>query len=233
MRIVSWNCCQAFRKKWEYVAAFDPDVIVVPESECIERQPAALLERYPTQAWVGDNPSKGLLILGNAEHPIEIMDSYNPEHRYVVPLRVSGVQELALVAVWTQRDKTVGYTQHLSRALAEYETLLDGKPIVIGDFNANTIWDQEHRRDITHSQNVAWLHDRGMVSAYHALMGETQGGESTATHAFRWNADNTFHIDYAFVSKRLLDDGVTLTVPPVAEWLRHSDHGPLVLDLGV
>jgi chemotaxis signal transduction protein len=33
MRIVSWNCCQAFRKKWEYAAAMQPDVLVVAEAE--------------------------------------------------------------------------------------------------------------------------------------------------------------------------------------------------------
>ena len=216
MRIVSWNCCQAFRKKWEYVAAMQPAVLVVAEAECPDRQPPALLKRYPSHAWVGDNASKGLLVLGDTEHRIEIPDEYNPEHRYVLPVRVSGADECLLLAVWTQRDKGVSYTQHLRNALVEYETLLDGNATVIGDFNANTIWDAEHRRDITHSQNIAWLEAHGLRSVYHVLTGEAHGKESTPTHAFRWKADNTFHIDFAFVSSGL-EPGTKLFVPPVHE----------------
>lgn len=231
MRVVSWNCCQAFRKKWEYVDAYRPDLIVVPEAESIERQPDALLDRYPYRAWVGDNPSKGLLVLGSDARPFSIHEAYNPEHRYVLPLRVAGALDLVLIGVWTQRDKGVGYTQHLSQALEEYEPLFRKHSIVIGDFNANKMWDPEHRRDVTHSENVQWLEDHGLVSVYHSLTGEPQGEESAATHAFRRNPGNPFHIDYAFVSRSLMVGNPVLDVPPIAEWIGLSDHGPLVLDL--
>lgn len=207
-------------------------MIVVPEAECIERQPEALLAKYPRQVWIGDLAAKGLLVVARDGYALEVDDAYNPSHRYVLPLRVTGDRELLLIAVWTQRDKAGTYTQHLARALEQYEALLAHDAVIVGDFNANTIWDHEHRRDITHSQNVAWLHDCKMASAYHACTDEAQGGESTATHAFRRNPGNTFHIDYAFVSEDFLESGVRLTVPQVAEWLERSDHGPLVLDLG-
>lgn len=231
VRIVSWNCCQAFRRKWEYVDAFEPDILVVPEAECIAKQPAELLQRYPHHAWVGDNDNKGLLILAASPYPLAIHDAYNNEHRYVLPLNVHGAPEFSLLAVWTQRDNGISYTQHLSRALEEYQHLLERDVVIVGDFNANAIWDHEHRRDVTHSENVAWLQERGILSAYHHLTGEAQGEETAQTHAFRRDADNTFHIDYCFASKALVGPSSSAAVRPVAEWIGLSDHGPLVADL--
>lgn len=231
MRIVSWNCCQAFRKKWEYIDAFEPDVIVVPEAECIAKQPADLLDRYPNHDWIGDNDNKGLLVLATSEYALTRYAGYRTEHRYVLPLQVNGAQGLFLVAVWTQRDKIGTYTQHLSRALEAYAPMLDGDAVVIGDFNANKIWDGEHRRDVTHSENVAWLNAHGLESAYHVLTSEAQGQESAATHAFRRDRSNTFHIDFAFATRRLLEAGSLLTIPAVEDWVGMSDHGPLIVDL--
>ncbi|MEI7560527.1 MAG: endonuclease/exonuclease/phosphatase family protein [Actinomycetes bacterium] len=231
MRIVTWNCCQAFRTKWNYPDSFGPDVIVVPEAESIRRQPQALLQLYPNHQWIGDNENKGLLVLSSDSYDLSIHESYDPSHRYVLPLQVSGSSEFTMLAVWTQRDKGASYTQHLSRALETYEPLLHGDALVVGDFNANTIWDQEHRRDVTHSENVAWLNDHGLESAYHFLTDENQGQESQFTHAFRRNPNSLFHIDYVFATKSLLGTGSSVTIPPISDWIGRSDHGPLVVEL--
>jgi len=229
MRIVSWNCCQALRNKWEYLAAFDPDLIGVAEAEEPERLPVELRDRYPHYHWIGDIRYKGLLVMATSEHPLRVHDAYTPEHRYVLPVEVGGPNPLTVVAAWTQRDKHT-YTEHLWHALHEYVDVLAGDTVVIGDFNANAIWDKDHRRDVTHSQIVEWLAGHGLTSAYHALTGEAQGEESTATHAFRRDRESLFHIDYAFVSDHPLA-GVQLAIPAVEDWVARSDHGPLVLDL--
>ena len=231
MRIATWNCCQAFRTKWEYADSFEPDILVVPEAESIGRQPQALLKRYPNHKWIGDNQAKGLLVLSTEDYDLSVHETYDPAHRYVLPLRVNGPLELIMLAVWTQRGNGVGYTQHLSQALETYQALLLGDALVVGDFNANTIWDQEHRRDVTHSKNVAWLNDHGLESAYHFLTDEAQGQESQFTHAFRRNPNSLFHIDYVFATKSLLGTGSSVTVPPISDWIRRSDHGPLIVDL--
>jgi exodeoxyribonuclease III len=231
MRVVSWNCCQAFRKKWKYADAFAPNVVIVPEAEEPARLPADLLDRYPYHAWIGDIPFKGLLVLGDREHPLRIADAYNPQHRYVLPVEVL-CQRLTLFAVWTQRDKLGTYTEHLSRALEDYAVMLaNGKTIIAGDFNANTIWDAEHRRDVTHSQNVAWLEERGIASAYHELSGESQGNELSMTHAFRRDLTNLFHIDYCFMSQPMIDSGCHIHIPDPESWISMSDHGPIVVDI--
>lgn len=51
------------------------------------------------------------------------------------------------------------------------------------------------------------------------------------THAHKRDPAKPFHIDYAFVSTSLMTDRTALAVPPVDEWLKLSDHGPLILDI--
>lgn len=64
MRIAGWNCCMAFRNKWEYLDVYGPDIMVVPEAEEPSRLPEELLRRYAHSLWTGDIPFKGLLVLG-------------------------------------------------------------------------------------------------------------------------------------------------------------------------
>jgi exonuclease III len=38
MRIISWNFAMAFRKKVNQLLKYKPDILVVQESECTERE---------------------------------------------------------------------------------------------------------------------------------------------------------------------------------------------------
>ena len=33
MRIITWNCNMAFRKKAEFILTYEPDILIVPECE--------------------------------------------------------------------------------------------------------------------------------------------------------------------------------------------------------
>jgi hypothetical protein len=37
LRIISWNCSQAFRKKWTRIAEMFPDIAIIQECESIEK----------------------------------------------------------------------------------------------------------------------------------------------------------------------------------------------------
>ena len=219
-----------FRAKVDFIAPFDADVVIVPESENLERLADADLSSWPHRHWIGDIPFKGLLVMSKPEYPLSVLDDYDESLRYILPLKIGGDANLTLLAAWTQRDERGHYTVDLMTAIDRY---LDdnGDAVVIGDFNSNAIWDSYHRRAVTHTQIVERLESVGVLSVYHHLSRETQGEETTATHAFRRNREQVFHIDYYFASKRLLGPGSSVVVPPVDEWVHRSDHGPLIVDL--
>ena len=68
----------------------------------------------------------------------------------------------------------------------------------------------------------------GLSSVYHRDEGKNRGAESTKTYFHTRNQRFGHYIDYAFLS-----DGVTaqLTVGDSEDWLAHSDHMPLILDI--
>lgn len=231
MRIASWNCRMAFWNKWHYLDAFEPDIMVVPEGASPRRQPAELLERYPHALWVGDRDVQGLLVLATERHPIRLLAEPSTEHRHVLPIAVEGPEPLTLLAVWAQRDRAGKYTDHVLAALHEYEHLLTGNTVIIGDFNSNAIWDDQLDRSATHSDIVGWLGARGFVSGYHRFTGEAQGRETRPTYAQHKYRDRLYHIDHCFMPTSMADGGLSVVVAPVDSWVEISDHGPLVVDV--
>ena len=37
MRIITWNCKQGFRKKYSDIEFFNPDILVIPECESLDK----------------------------------------------------------------------------------------------------------------------------------------------------------------------------------------------------
>jgi len=75
------------------------------------------------------------------------------------------------------------------------------------------------------------LEARGFVSAYHSHHRSERGAEPHPTLWWMKNTDTTYHIDYTFVSRPDVVDGVTMGTH--ADWIAHSDHGPMTVDLRV
>ena len=61
MKIITWNCNMAFRKKADFILAEQPDILIVPECENKERLNFGLYARQPNDIfWYGDLPTKGI-----------------------------------------------------------------------------------------------------------------------------------------------------------------------------
>ena len=147
----------------------------------------------------------------------------------IVPFTVSSPITLHVLTVWTRQEHK--YVQGLDAALSAYAPFLAAAPsVVLGDFNANAIWDNA-RRPTDFSRVAARLADEfGLVSAYHARSGEAFGSESQATHYFWRRRSRPFHLDYCFVPTDWVPDMVSVSVLDGPPWDALSDHRPLVID---
>ena len=61
MKIINWNCKMNFRKDCQKVFDLNPDILVVPECEDINKY-SIKPKIYSDSYWIGDNQNKGLAV---------------------------------------------------------------------------------------------------------------------------------------------------------------------------
>ena len=233
MRLITWNCKGAFRRKHDFVAALRPDILVVPECEEISGiTPPFNSAPVRSFKWFGVNPRKGLAVISYSDYTLEIHPSYDPRFRWIVPLSVSGPVTFVLFAVWTL--PVGGYSGRYVRPLLEayefYKSTLDTEEVVwAGDFNSNFIWDTPSRR-YKFSNFVSLLSERGLRSLYHHQRKCEHGKELDHTFYHFHNESKGYHIDYVFAAERLHPLGIDVSVGSHVDWSKRSDHVPLVCD---
>jgi exodeoxyribonuclease III len=230
MKILTWNCQGAFRKKAAAIAHFAPDLAVIQEAECLERLTFPVDQPQPTAlAWFGDRPTQGLAILSYSNLEFSLDESYDPSIRYCVPLRVTGGADFHLLAVWAMShpNPKLSYVGQLALAIQRYQSFLAGaETVVVGDFNSNRQWDHKPRIG-NHSWVVGALERLGLVSLYHAWSGEAQGAETAKTLFLYRRLEPSYHIDYCFAPRRWLERLQAFAVGEYDQWCGLSDHMPL------
>jgi exonuclease III len=234
MRIITWNCNMAFRKKARLVTAYQPDLLIIQECECPERLLFDADIPKPTDIlWFGNNKHKGLVILSFGELKLKLLDEHNTLLQTIVPISVTGAgYDFNLFAIWAfnPTDPDGRYVEQIWKAIHHYDNLLSSKTTILaGDFNSNTIWDRK-RREANHSNVVKYLADRNIHSAYHLHHQQTQGTEQHPTFYLYRHLDRPYHIDYCFVSEDLARQVQSVDVGDHASWARHSDHVPLIIN---
>lgn len=235
MRIVTWNCNMAFRKKADHVLALDPDIVVVPECECIDKLKFPTQTKKPTSIlWFGKNVHKGLGIFSYGDTKLRLLKTHNPELRMIVPVSVKSTHyQFTLYAIWAfnPEDPDGTYVEQVWKAIHYYETHLKKKPTMLaGDFNSNTIWDKQYRQG-NHSHVVKFLEERKIYSSYHLQHKQEQGKEEHPTLYMYRHKDKPYHIDYCFVSKDLAENLHSVEVGDFDTWIQYSDHVPVVVTL--
>lgn len=244
MRLVAWNCNMALHRKFDALLRLEPDIAVVCECAEPERLRArGVLDGCAGEpVWIGNNQHKGLAVLAFNGYSVRLADQFAPTLRYIAPVHVSGPVECNLLAVWAQIGNGTGSTRKhqlgpLRRALSRYREFMTAAPaIVAGDLNHNVFWDRPGRRS-NHRGTVDRLERLGLVSAYHAIHDEHQGGESIPTIYWRDRKKDgpTYHIDYIFIPRGWVEHVRDFAVGTFEDWCGSglSDHVPLVVDLAV
>ena len=203
MKIVTWNCNGAFRKKFENIIDFNADINIIQECENpIESKDKKYQEWAENYIWIGDNKNKGLAVFAKPEIKLEKLDWTNQfkDHtvKHFLPCKIN--EDFNLLAIWTHRNNSpnFGYIGQLWKYLQINKDKLK-ESIIAGDFNSNAIWD-EWDRWWNHTDVVNELNELGIESFYHRFTGEFQGKETKPTLYFQRNQIKPYHIDYCFAT---------------------------------
>ena len=233
MRLITWNCQGAFRKKANAILMLQPDILVIQECE----HPDKLIFNSTTPSpkdflWFGENRHKGLAIFSYGDYQFQLLDLHNSDLKIITPIAVTGGQvDFTLFAIWAnnKQDPDGQYIAQVWKALDHYEQILSsGDSILTGDFNSNKIWDKP-RRVANHSAVVKRLEEKNIFSVYHRFLNQEQGKEVHPTFFLHRNQAKPYHIDYCFASSGLYEKVTDIEIGTYDSWINHSDHIPLTI----
>src|ERR1700749_2206642 len=107
MRIITWNCNMAFRKKVDLVLQYEPDILIIPEGE----HPDKLKFTHPPtdMVWYGNNPNKGLGVFSYGDYKLQLLPVHEPNLKTIIPIKVSkGAADFTLFAIWANNPTDKG-----------------------------------------------------------------------------------------------------------------------------
>jgi len=225
VKIISWNCSQALRKKFPLLQKYNADIIVCQESEKLESD---FFKGYHYQ-WIGKNIHKGIGILSK-KYPYSIIKELNENLIFYLP---ASFNDFNLMNVWThtKADKFgPDATENIIKALDFYKDWIASKKkaIIVGDFNNSLVFDEKNLCPVKFVQIKNDLYDLNFTSAYHSYFNEEFGKETKATLFYTKNLNKTYHIDYAFIRGFKIKN---IEVGDYSDWINHSDHMPLIIDI--
>lgn len=234
MRLITWNCQGAFRKKAEAILAYRPDILIVQETEHPDKFIFdSTIPKPNSYHWYGDSIHKGIGVYSYSDYKIELLPEFNPDFRYVLPFRVTGNgYTFTLFAIWAMSNKEyyeARYIGQIWHAINHYLDLLDGPTILVGDFNSNKIWDSKKRVG-NHSDVVRKLGETNINSIYHKYFNFEQGREEHPTFFLQRKQYKPYHIDYCFASTEISDRVKKIEVGTYEAWIGLSDHTPIIID---
>ena len=236
MKIITWNCNMAFRKKASLLLGYKPDILVIPECEHPDKLifPANTTKPHDI-LWFGKNRNKGLAIISYSDLRFSLLKQHNRRLQHIIPISVSGGSvNFNLFAIWANNpsDPDGQYVEQVWKALHYYKSLMkDTNTILAGDFNSNTIWDKK-RREGNHSNVVKLLAGKGIYSAYHLFYKQEQGMEKHPTLYMYRHKDKSYHIDYCFASADFTKNLQSVIIGDYGFWKEYSDHCPLIVEFG-
>ena len=232
MKIVSWNCNGGLRNKLSAIQNIDADIYII--QECVDPKQVSSSEYLSWAAnylWVGVSKNKGVGVFARPGIKLTPYHLDLGKLESFLPCIIN--DRIFLLAVWTRQanSPTFGYIGQLWKYLDQFKATLENKDaFVIGDLNSNACWDVWDRW-WNHSDVVKILEDIGLYSLYHYYKNVQQGSENEPTFYMHRKLEKPYHIDYAFIPKRLISSS-TVEVGHPEYWLKYSDHMPLIITVG-
>lgn len=231
MKIVTWNCNGAFRRKYYLLDKFDADVLVIQECENPSCSTAEYEKWADNYVWIGENKHKGLGVFARKGQHLELIEWDAANLQLFLPVRING--NLIMLAIWTKQagSKHFGYIGQLWKYLQLHkEKLACEGTILCGDLNSNAIW-HDPQCWWNHLDVVRELEEIKIHSLYHDYFGEQQGQESKPTLYMHRKLERPYHIDYVFAHNSVIGRKYTVEVGDATEWLENSDHMPVIVTI--
>src|SRR5258705_12166459 len=107
MKIITWNCNMAFRKKAGIILKHKPDILIVPECEHPDKLKFNFETPEPTgMLWFGNNQHKGLGIFSYTNFKLRVLKNHNKNLQLIVPFSATnGNLDFTLLAIWSNNPK--------------------------------------------------------------------------------------------------------------------------------
>lgn len=237
MRLITWNCNMAFRKKANRILEYEPDILIIQESENINKINIDDFIIKPKQSfWFGDNDNKGISIFNFSSIKMEQIEIPFENNKWIIPFKLFGKEELILFAVWAMNhrgNKIINKVRPAYRTFKTLEKYFNKNVIILGDFNNNKIWDNKSTNIGSFSDIVNLYKSHDILSCYHTYFNEDFGEETTKTLVWRKNLSTTYHVDYCFTSKNIMKVMDKIYVGKFEEWMDISDHVPMIIDFDI
>ena len=231
MKIVTWNCNGAFRKKFEHLSHINADIYVIQECEDPEKCKDQSYKNWASNfLWIGNNKNSGLGVYAKEGFLLKKLDWESAGLQSFIPFTINN--EFIVLAVWTKQanSPTFQYIGQMWKYLQAHQSKLSSsKSIICGDFNSNTCWDKGDRW-WNHTDVVNDLIKIDIHSIYHSLNKLEQGKEVRPTFYLHRKLEKSYHIDYAFASSSLLPSA-NLEIGKFNEWISFSDHMPVIFEV--
>jgi exonuclease III len=232
MKIVTWNCNGALRKKFHALLEINADIYIIQECENpVESKDINYQYWAENYLWIGDSKNKGLAVFAKKEITLMSLDWTNKfkDHsvKHFLPCLINN--DFQLLAVWTHQNNSpnFGYIGQFWKYLQVNKSNFK-KIIIAGDLNSNNIWD-EWDRWWNHSDVIKELEEINITSLYHKYFKEIQGKESRPTFFLQRNNAKPYHIDYCFSSNEFKSKLKKVEVPEFKNWNHLSDHIPMII----
>ena len=231
MKLLSWNCNGAFRKKIDLVKDLDVDLAVILECEKYINWSDEGLHQW---IWKGERISKGVGIFSfNPNLNLSEVDLPFTNNRWFIPVQASNGTRIMAVWAMNHRDnQVIDNIQPTFRTITENRDAFSSADLIIGDFNNNVIWDDGPSKKYTKGsfgEIVSELSTMGFESLYHNQTGESFGHEKAATLFLQRNKNKPYHVDYAFA--RTEESPVkSFEILTDSKYLQLSDHRPLLIE---
>jgi exodeoxyribonuclease III len=234
LRIVSWNCNMALRHKCEALLSLRPDVAII--QECAEPDSDAGRGWRPAcrdADWIGFNAQKGLGIFTFGNLTLRRHASYAERFSLYLPVEIGGPCRFNLLGVWVADARKIspGATSDPLRAIDFYRPFLVAAPAVVaGDFNRLPQQMSARSKEFPGASVVEMLAEAGLENA-DIVMSDASGQDALRrTHYHQRHFSRGFVVDYLYIPAAERARLTAFEVGDPHDWLRWSDHVPLVAE---